>query len=491
MAPMAPGKHTTSPQRPGKRDRLARAMRNLLRNPGSPGSQSEVDEALAGCTPEDYEAAWALATPSGAPVKFPRAGGGRRPAVVAAFVTLIAVGLGVYAAAASYDTVSHLAAAKGVALPRLNPIGIDGGLAGVIILDIVASWLDEPIWWLRLAARVFAAGTVAANASAGWPDSVGTGLRVAAPLLFVVITEAGRTLLLRHKKAEERKRKHAARLARRAARRAARDKRRGDRIPVLRWLLDFRGTLAIWRRMKLWQEPSYKSAVSMELERLAAIERLTAAYHPIAWRHKAPADLVWMLTSGVRMTEALARVSELVSAEARDRGLEAEVRKLRAGREAEVAEARAELGAVIGRLETELGEVRRETETAAEQAEELTRKLAAATRKRSAGNGGNGSRKPEAGSARKDGNATGRKAETGRPVAPALSPEDLPGNWDELDTEARVLFLVNEKGFSGSRAGIEAGVTDARGRQIARVAKGLSGTAPQDVVGGAGEAGAP
>ena len=47
-------------------------------------------------------------------------------------------------------------------------------------------------------------------------------------------------------------------------------------------------------------------------------------------------------------------------------------------------------------------------------------------------------------------------------------------------------FLVNEKGYSGSRAGITAGVTDARGRQIARMARGLDGTAPQDIVGGDG-----
>ena len=472
------GDHS-APDRVGK---LAAAMRALLKFPGSAKAARDVDDALRGCTPSEYDAAFALAADvpaSGSPVKL-RAltAKGRRPAMVAALVALIAAGLGTYAAAASYDTVSHLAAAKNVALPRLNPIGIDGGLAGVIILDIVATWLDEPIWWLRLAARAFAVGTVAANAAAGWPDITGTGLRVGAPVLFVVITEAGRTLLLRGKKAEERKRK-AARRKRRAEERA---QRRTDRIPAVRWLLDFRGTWAMWRRMRLWREPSYARAVAMELERLAAMEQLAMEYGAGEWQHKAPADLVWMLTSGVRMTEALARVPELINTEERARKLEAEVRKLRAGREAELAEARAEMQAVIGRLEAGLADARRAAETASEQAEALGRKLDAANRKLGAGNTGTGSRKG-GGETRKASGDAGRNRKPAKAEVPASGSDDLPGDWDELDTEARVLFLVNERGYSGSAAGPVAGVSDARGRQIVRMAKGLSATAPQDVIG--------
>lgn len=220
---------------------------------------------------------------------------------VAALILLIAAGLAAYAAAASYDTVSGLAAAHGVALPALNPVGIDGGLFGIITLDMALTWIGWPIWWLRLAARLFAAGTVAANASAGWPSPVGTGLRVAAPALFVIIVEAARTTLLRAKNAEERER-----------RAAARKRHRADRIPATRWLLDFRGTFALWKRMRLWREPSYGKAVSMELERLAAIEKLAMRYGP-AWREKAPADLAWMVTAGVRMAEALERVAALTA----------------------------------------------------------------------------------------------------------------------------------------------------------------------------------
>jgi len=230
---------------------------------------------------------------------------------LAALIALIALGLAAYAAAASYDTVSAQAVIHGVSLPRLNPIGIDGGLFGIIIFDIALTWQGRAIWWLRLAARVFALGTVAANAAAGWPSAYGVGLRIAAPALFVLIVEGGRRVLLHARHADERERREA----RRAERRAERERRRGDRIPAMRWLLDFRGTLAIWKRMQLWREPSYAKAVGMELERLAAIEKLAARYRPGAWQDKAPADLVWMLTAGVRMAEALERVAELTRAE--------------------------------------------------------------------------------------------------------------------------------------------------------------------------------
>ena len=45
----------------------------------------------------------------------------------------------------------------------------------------------------------------------------------------------------------------------------------GEGIPASRWLLDFRGTLRLWRRMKLWRIRDYAAAVDMELSRLDAI----------------------------------------------------------------------------------------------------------------------------------------------------------------------------------------------------------------------------
>jgi Protein of unknown function (DUF2637) len=477
-----------TPVRPGGAQKaLAGAIRALLADPRSAEAKCGVDAAKSACSDEEYEAALAMvqqeqvpdaappATPAGALArgKLARIG---RPAVMAALVALIAGGLGAYAAAASYDTVSHLAAAYKVALPRLNPIGIDGGLAGVILLDVAATWLAEPIWWLRLTARVFAAGTVAANAAAGWPDPVGVGLRVAAPVLFVVMTEAGRTLLLRGKHAAERKRKAAGREA-----------RRGDRIPRVRWLLDLRGTLAIWKRMRLWREPSYAKAVTMELERVAAIEKLSMEYGPEAWKDRAPADLVWMLTSGVRMPEALERVAGLIAGEERGRAAEtelyrdraawrAEAAAARADAEAEVTALRADLEAVTGRLEAERETARAEAEEAARRIEVLGRKLTAAGRKRGGGNGTSGSGKPEAESTRKP-----------EAAAAPPRPEGVPEAPPDLDAESAVLWYV-DKGLSASAAGLAAGLSDSRGRQIVRK---LTAPAPAgvDPVAGAGSGG--
>ena len=209
---------------------------------------------------------------------------------VAALVTVVALALAAYAAAASYESVSGLAASRGVPLPRLNPLGIDGGLAGVILFDIALTWVRQPIGWFRLVARLFAAGTIAANAAAGWPDPVGTGLRIAAPALFVILMEAARTVLLRRDRQDE-------------------------RIPLARWLLAFRPTFAMWRRMKLWQISSYPAALAMDLARRQAIMKLTARYSAGDWRALAPNDLVWMLDEGVLMDEALARVAELTKPE--------------------------------------------------------------------------------------------------------------------------------------------------------------------------------
>jgi Protein of unknown function (DUF2637) len=354
----------------------------------------------------------------------------RQSAAVTVLVIVIAAGLAAYCAAASYDTVSHLAARYGVALPRLNPLGIDGGLAGLIIMDIALTWLGEPIWWLRLAARVFAAGLIAANAAAGWPSLTGTGLRIAAPVLFVIITEAARTRLLR--------RLHAAERERRAA---ARKRRRDNRIPRVRWLLDFRGTLALWKRMRLWREPSYRVAVNMELERLAAIEKLAMKYGD-SWKSLAPANLVWMLESGVRMPEALAMVAELTGP--RQTALEAAVAALKVA-EAERDQAQTELADAVAKAEI------------------LARKL-----------GGNGGRKGAGNSGRKA--ARKPTGTTGRPKPEATAPETAPDETADVDSEALVLKYLAE-GYSASEAGRKAGLSDSRGRQIAR---NLAKTAPQD-----------
>jgi hypothetical protein len=75
-----------------------------------------------------------------------------------------------YGVAGSYTSVTHLASVHGVPLPRLVPVGIDGGLAGTVLLDIVLTWTGFAVWWLRWLARVLTVGMIAANGAAGWPD---------------------------------------------------------------------------------------------------------------------------------------------------------------------------------------------------------------------------------------------------------------------------------------------------------------------------------
>jgi hypothetical protein len=189
---------------------------------------------------------------------------------------------------------------------------------------------------------------------------------------------------------------------------------------------------------------------------------------------------IHFILNGPKAVDAVAEVEQRIAGIAAQRDAERSARtEAEAARERDVTGLRAELETVTARLEGERDTARGEAETAAARAEALTRKLVAATgsgtRKRAPGNA---ARKPAGNGARKPPPATAPAP----PETPALGEADLPGNWDELDTETKVLFLVNEKGFSGSAAGVGAGVTDARGRQIVRIAKGLTGTAPQDVV---------
>lgn len=347
---------------------------------------------------------------------------------VVSTVIALALGLAAYAAAASYKSVSDLAARDGVPLAWLTPAGIDGGLLAIIVFDIALTITGKPIRWLRMTGRIFALGVLAANFAAGWPDPVGIALRLAAPALFIVIVEAARTVLLhRHDDPEE------------------------DRIPRLRWLLAFRATLALWRRMKLWGEKSYTSAVAMELERIAAIEKLSAKYAPYGWQLNAPADLVWMLRDGVRMPEALGRVTELLAADAVADETSAALDAERDARQA---------------LERELGTVRGELAKATAKADALARKLAASGNGRS-GNGGRG--RGGNGNGGRSGNGDeGRRREEEIEEAPA-----------DLDSELKVLWYL-DRGLNPSQAGKRAGLTDRRGRQIAN----LREPAPKGIDGG-------
>lgn len=147
-------------------------------------------------------------------------------AVASAILGLVVAGHGV---AGSYETLSDLAARKGLPMPGLVPLGIDGGLVGMVALDLVLTWVGQPIGWLRQIARLLTVGTVAANAVAGWPDPVAVGLHTAAPMMLLVMVEAARAILL----------KRMGRV----------DGTVRDPIPLLRWVLAPWRTWLLWRRM--------------------------------------------------------------------------------------------------------------------------------------------------------------------------------------------------------------------------------------------------
>lgn len=320
---------------------------------------------------------------------------GRHLAAVACVVMLVSLILAGYGAAGSYDNLSHLAAARRVPLPRLVPVGLDGGLIGIIVLDIMLTWAGYPLWGLRATGRLFAAATIAANAIAGWPDPVGVFLRVFAPVLIVVITESVRAMLLKRRS----------------------EAGGSEGVPLARWLLDFRGTARLWRRMKLWRIRDYAEAVDMELSRLQAIEKLAALYGPASWRQAAPKHLAWMLRKGVRMPEALEMVAELTAPAKPEPAL-----RNRPG--------------TTGRNQG---------------------------RKRAAGAARNrqpvlaGSPAPEAGP--DEGLSIEAEARILELIGEGYTP-----------SEARVLELI-EEGNSASRAGLLAGKSDSYGRQVARLVK--------------------
>jgi hypothetical protein len=256
-----------------------------------PGSQAPV--------PGNEAAVPAPGVPGGSAHSAARSGAATAPrhltrwqAAAGVAVIVIALAVFAYGAAGSYESVYHLALRHKMPLPRLVPIGVDGGLVLALLADIVLTWTRQPIWWLRDAARLLVGGSVAANAAAGWPDPIAVFLHCFAPLIVLLVTEAGRTAMLR-KNAEDSGR---------------------DGIPLARWLASPLSTAALWRRMALWGLKSYAAAVTAEVSRRQAIMQLQQHYGR-HWSKQAPGDLVWLLRTGNRLQEACARVAAITTAD--------------------------------------------------------------------------------------------------------------------------------------------------------------------------------
>ncbi|MGW1290986.1 DUF2637 domain-containing protein, partial [Streptomyces sp. NPDC002586] len=170
----------------------------------------------------------------------------------------------------SYAAVRDLAERKGFGeFARVFPIGVDAGIAVLLALDLLLTWLQIPFPMLRQSAWLLTAATIAFNAAAAWPDPIGVGMHAVIPILFVVTVEAAR---------------HAVgRLA------AITADRHIEGVRVWRWLLAPLPTFLLWRRMMLWEIRKYDDVIRAEQERLVYQARLRSRFGR-RWRRKAPVE---------------------------------------------------------------------------------------------------------------------------------------------------------------------------------------------------------
>ncbi|MEV0469044.1 DUF2637 domain-containing protein [Streptomyces prunicolor] len=128
------------------------------------------------------------------------------------------------------------------------PIGVDAGIVVLLALDMLLAWKRTPWPMLRLLAHLFTAATIVFNAASSpgpiAADPIGAGLHGIIPIMFVASVEAARRMI----------RKIAA----------LEDGTESAGIPVARWFLAPIATPLLWRRMKLWDVPTYGEAVIRE-----------------------------------------------------------------------------------------------------------------------------------------------------------------------------------------------------------------------------------
>jgi hypothetical protein len=188
--------------------------------------------------------------------------------VVAAGAFIIA-GIGF---AGSYSAVRELATRKGFGLfAYVFPIGVDVGIAVLLALDLVLTWLRIPFPLLRQAAWTLTIGTIVFNAASSIGDPLAMGMHAIIPLLFIVVVEAAR---------------HAVgRIADITADRYM------ESVRLLRWILSPFPTFRLWRRMKLWELRSYDEVIRLEQNRLVYRTHLRAQYGR-GWRYRAPLELL-------------------------------------------------------------------------------------------------------------------------------------------------------------------------------------------------------
>ncbi|MFF8604098.1 DUF2637 domain-containing protein [Streptomyces sp. NPDC015232] len=195
--------------------------------------------------------------------------------------------------AGSYDALRSLAAERGFGrYSYVFPIGIDAGIIAMYGLDLVLVWQRMPKPLLRLIAHLLTVATIIFNVNAGEKppaeDPLGAAMHGALPILFVAVIEAARHLII-----------HTNQLTLAVE---------SDRVPLHRWLLAPWSAWRLYRRMRLYEVPSYTRMVAMEKDRTVYRAWLQHQYGR-RWKKKAGAEALLPFTMapyGLSVDEALA-----------------------------------------------------------------------------------------------------------------------------------------------------------------------------------------
>lgn len=166
----------------------------------------------------------------------------------------------------SFQSVTAKAAAWGFETPELLPAAIDLAIPGFTIAHLLLIRMDMELAWVRAVPWALTAVTVYLNIQAGTDAAAKIG-HGALPLVWVVCSEiAGHV--------------YRALIGEATGRRMERIRRSRLAMAPIR-------TAGLWRRMILWEETSYLTAVQRERDRLLARAGLRETYGRL-WRLKAP-----------------------------------------------------------------------------------------------------------------------------------------------------------------------------------------------------------
>ncbi|MEW2548883.1 DUF2637 domain-containing protein [Streptomyces sp. NPDC047002] len=188
-----------------------------------------------------------------------------------ALVVPAGVAVGGLGLVASFDSVSSAALRWGFTDPWMLPVGIDSAIPVFTAASLLLIRVGMPLAWVRFVPWALTLVTCWLNVAAGESASAKVA-HGAMPLLWVGLSEVAAHV-------------YAVRIGAASGARMARIRR-------TRWLFAPLTTLALWRRMVLWETTDYREALALEKQRLLVRAELREAYGR-GWRRRAPCrDLV-------------------------------------------------------------------------------------------------------------------------------------------------------------------------------------------------------